>query len=58
MEAGSRSRRADPAPVVLHGGAAVAGCLARFVIVMLFLLFAFTLLLSVVGGSLLGGFYF
>jgi preprotein translocase subunit SecG len=44
--------------VVLHGGAALGGCLVRFAIVMLFLFFAFTLLLSVVGGSLLGDFYY
>ncbi|WP_227386001.1 hypothetical protein [Microvirga rosea] len=39
-------------------GAALGGCLMRFVIVAMFPLISFFLMLSLVGGSLFGGYYF
>ncbi|EIM26747.1 hypothetical protein MicloDRAFT_00032970 [Microvirga lotononidis] len=39
-------------------GAALGGCLMRFVILAMFLLISFFLMLSLVGGSLFGGYYF
>lgn len=39
-------------------GAALGGCLMRFVILAMFLLISFVLMLSLVGGSLFGGYYF
>ena len=39
-------------------GASLGGCLMRFVILAMFLLISFFLMLSLVGGSLFGGYYF
>jgi hypothetical protein len=39
-------------------GAALGGCLMRFVILAMFLLISFFLMLSLVGGSMFGGYYF
>jgi hypothetical protein len=46
---GGRTYDAREAPPV---GSVLSGCLARFVILVIFLLIAFSLMLSLVGGSL------
>ena len=53
------SRRATyTTPEAPPVGAALGGCLMRFVILAMFLLISFFLMLSLVGGSLFGGYYF
>ena len=57
--AGRMSRGATyTAPEAPPVGAALSGCLMRFVILAMFLLISFFLMLSLVGGSLFGGYYF
>ena len=56
--AGRMSRGATyTAPEAPPVGAALGGCLMRFVILAMFLLISFFLMLSLVGGSLFGGYY-
>jgi hypothetical protein len=45
-------RGSDEARETLPAGTMLGGCLARFVVLVIFLLIAFTLMLSLVGGSL------
>jgi hypothetical protein len=45
-------RTYDPGEI-RPAGSVLGGCLARFVVLMIFLLIAFALMLSLVGGSLL-----
>jgi len=57
--AGRLSRGAPYAtPEAPPVGAALGGCLMRFVILAMVLLVGFVLMLSLVGGSLLGGYYY
>ncbi len=57
--AGRMSRGATyTAPEAPPVGAALGGCLMRFVILAMFLLISFFLMLALVGGSLFGGYYF
>ncbi len=54
MSRGATYTTPEPPPV----GAALGGCLMRFVILAMFLLIGFFLMLSLVGGSLFGGYYY
>ncbi len=57
--AGRMSREATyTTPEAPPVGAALGGCLMRFVILAMFLLISFFLMLSLVGGSLFGSYYF
>ena len=54
MSRGATYTPPEAPPVV----AALGGCLMRFVILAMFLLISFFVMLSLVGGSLFGGYYY